>query len=126
MKAAQQARLKLRCPIILNRQPDISFPSGWFEIVFEMCAGIEDIAQQLRKSNKDRIFLPRIVFIEEHQGKLSCDLINANRSVKAIINDAVEKSASCCSVCGEAAKQFRIGRFLVTRCEQHHREEMHY
>ena len=43
MKASQTARLKLRCPIALGREHNITIPDGWFNLVFEMCEQIEDI-----------------------------------------------------------------------------------
>jgi len=121
MKDSQRARLKLRCPISLGRQHTINIPEGWFDLVFEMCAQIEDIAQQTDLKARQRMFLPRIIFIEEHLGRISCDVINSNRDISDIIKKAQMASAKRCMFCGEAANQFRQGRNLVTCCAKHRR-----
>ncbi|WP_289282733.1 MULTISPECIES: hypothetical protein [unclassified Methylophaga] len=126
MKNAQKARLKLRCPITLGRQHEINVPSGWFELVFNLCAAIEDVAQDINKKHRQRMFLPRIVFIEEHQGKILCDVINGTRDINHIIKQAQMRSTKCCMICGDEGSQFRLGRTLVTRCEKHRSYEKYY
>ncbi|WP_438969834.1 hypothetical protein [Methylophaga sp.] len=119
MKASQAARLKLRCPITLGRDHTITIPDGWFELVFDMCARIEDIAQQINRKKRQRMFLPRIVFIEEHMGRISCDLINGNQDIADIIRKTQMTSVRRCMYCGDEANQFRHGRQLVTCCPKH-------
>lgn len=126
MKKAQIARLKLRCPITLGRQHEINIPSGWFDLVFTMCAAIEDEAQAINKKHRQRMFLPRIVFIEEHQGRIICDVINGTKDISEIIKQAQIHSTKCCMTCGDEGSQFRLGRNLVTRCHKHRSSEMHY
>jgi hypothetical protein len=124
MKDSQRARLKLRCPISLGRQHTINIPDGWFDLVFEMCAQIEDIAQQTQAKPRQKLFLPRIIFVEEHLGRISCDVINSNRDIDAIIKQAQMTSAKRCMYCGEEANQFRQGRYLVTSCLKHRRGKL--
>ncbi len=126
MKNAQKARLKLRCPITLGREHEINIPPGWFDLVFDMCAAIEDVAQSINKKHRQRMFLPRIVFIEEHQGKILCDVINGRRDISDIIKQAQMKSVKRCMTCGDEGSQYRLGRTLVTRCNKHRSSEMHY
>lgn len=121
MKASQTARLKLRCPIALGREHNITIPNGWFNLVFEMCEQIEDIAQQINLKKRQRMFLPRIVFIEEHMGRISCDVINSNQDIADIIKKAQMDSVKRCMYCGDTANQFRQGRYLVTCCAKHRR-----
>lgn len=119
MKASQIARLKLRCPIALGREHSITIPDGWFDLVFEMCEQIEDVAQQINLKKRQRMFLPRVIFIEEHMGRISCDVINANQDITDIIKQAQMTSVKRCMHCGETANQFRQGRYLVTCCAKH-------
>lgn len=119
MKASQAARLKLRCPISLGRQHTITIPDGWFDLVFDMCAQIENIAQQINGKKRQRMFLPRIIFIEEHLGRISCDVINANQDIADIIKKAQMTSVKRCMYCGQDANQYRQGRQLITCCTKH-------
>lgn len=119
MKASQKARLKLRCPISLGHEHQISIPEGWFDLVYQMCAEIEDIAQQVNNKRRQRLFLPRIIIIEEHLGKLNCEVINRNRDIADIIKKAQMRSVHLCMDCGEEAHQFRRGGKLVTCCDRH-------
>jgi hypothetical protein len=122
MKAAQKARLKLRCPISLGRDPQITIPDGWFTLVYQMCADIEDIAQQIKRKRRQRLFLPRISFIEEQMGKLACEVINSNRDIAAIIKQAQMRSVQLCMYCGNEARQFRRDGSLITCCDRHRRQ----
>ncbi|GAB4294176.1 MAG: hypothetical protein Kow0083_07260 [Methylophaga sp.] len=122
MKAAQKARLKLRCPITLERDPQITIPDGWFTLVYQMCADIEDIAQQIKRKRRQRLFLPRISFIEEQMGKLACEVINSNRDIAAIIKRAQMRSVQLCMYCGNEARQFRRDGSLITCCDRHRRQ----
>lgn len=122
MKQSQKARLKLRCPIVLGREPHISIPPGWFDLVYEMCAKIEDIAQQINQKHRQRFFLPRIVGISVDSGKLSCDVINRNKDINDILKKVRMHSAKRCMVCGQDAHQFRDSGMLVSRCEVHRAE----
>jgi hypothetical protein len=119
MKASQKARLKLRCPISLGRNHQITVPDGWFDLVYGMCASIEDVAQQVNLKRRQRMFLPRILFIEEHMGKLTCEVINRNRDISEIIKKAQMRSVQLCMYCGEEAHQFRRGGHLITCCHRH-------
>lgn len=119
MKASQKARLKLRCPISLGRNHQITVPDGWFDLVYGMCASIEDVAQQVNLKRRQRMFLPRILFIEEHMGKLTCEVINRNRDISEIIKKAQMRSVHLCMYCGEEAHQFRRGGHLITCCHRH-------
>jgi len=125
MKASQAARLKLRCPITLGRQHTITIPEGWFDLVFNMCAQLENIAQQINLKKRQRMFLPRIIFIEEHMGRISCDVINANQDIADIIKKTQITSVKRCMYCGDVANQFRQGRYLVTCCAKHRHGVMH-
>lgn len=119
MKASQQARLKLRCPIALGRDYRIQFPEGWFDLVFDMCAQIEDVAQAINKKRRQRMFLPRIISIDEHHGKLVCEVVQRNRDIADIIKKAQIRSVKLCMFCGEEAHQFRRGGSLITCCTKH-------
>lgn len=121
MKASQNARLKLRCPIALGRNYRIQIPDGWFDLVYDMCAQIEDIAQQINAKHRQRMFLPRIIYIEEHLGKMTCEVIHYNRDIADIIKKAQMRSVQLCMYCGEEAHQFRRGGALVTCCDKHRR-----
>lgn len=87
MRQSQKAKLKLRCPIVLARDPHISIPPGWFELVYEMCAKLEDIAQKINQKHRQRLFLPRIMAISVEAGKLSCDVINCNKDINDILRN---------------------------------------
>lgn len=119
MKASQKAKLKLRCPISLGRDYSIQIPDGWFDLVFAMCAQIEDVAQAINKKRRQRMFLPRVISIEEHHGKLNCEVINRNRDIADIIKKAQMRSVRLCMYCGDEAHQFRRGGSLVTCCQKH-------
>lgn len=119
MKASQAARLKLRCPISLGRKHSITIPQGWYELVFDMCARIEDIAQQISRKKRQRMFLPRIIFIEEKMGRIICDVTNSNQDIADIIKTAQMNSAKRCMYCGDNGQQFRQGRYLITCCAKH-------
>lgn len=119
MKASQAARLKLRCPISLGRKHSINIPDGWYGLVFDMCAQIEDIAQQISRKKRQRMFLPRIIFIEEQMGRISCDVTNSNQDIADIIKAAQIDSVKRCMYCGDNGHQFRRGRYLVTCCDKH-------
>lgn len=122
MKQSQKARLKLRCPIVLGREPYIAIPDGWFDLVYEMCAKIEDIAQQINQKHRQRLFLPRIIAISVDAGKLSCDVINRNKDINDLLRKVRMHSAKRCMICGGYAHQFRDSGVLVSRCETHRAE----
>jgi hypothetical protein len=122
MKASQTARLKLRCPIALGRDYHIQIPEGWFQLVYETCARIEDVAQAVNQKRRQRMFLPRVVTIEEHHGKLVCEVINRNKDISDIIKKAQMRSVRLCMYCGDEAHQFRRGGSLVTCCQRHRQE----
>jgi hypothetical protein len=122
MKQSQKARLKLRCPIVLGREPYIAIPDGWFDLVYEMCAKLEDIAQQINQKHRQRLFLPRIITISVESGKLSCDVINRNKDINDLLRKVRMHSAKRCMICGEEAHQFRDSGELVSRCEAHRAE----
>lgn len=122
MKQSQKARLKLRCPIVLGREPYIAIPDGWFDLVYEMCAKLEDIAQQINQKHRQRLFLPRIITISVESGKLSCDVINRNKDINDLLRKVRMHSAKRCMICGEEAHQFRDSGELVSRCEVHRAE----
>lgn len=119
MKQSQKARLKLRCPIVLGREPYIAIPDGWFDLVYEMCAQIEDIAQHINQKHRQRLFLPRIIAVSVESGKLSCDVINRNKEINDLLRKVRMHSAKRCMICGEDAHQFRASGELVSRCEAH-------
>lgn len=122
MKQSQKAKLKLRCPIALGREPYISIPPGWFDLVYEMCAKVEDIAQQINQKHRQRLFLPRIISIGVESGKLSCDVINRNKDINEILKKVRMASAKRCMICGGDAHQFRDSGTLISRCETHRAE----
>lgn len=122
MKASQQARLKLRCPISLGRGPRIDIPDGWFDLVYEMCARIEDVAQEINKKRRQRMFLPRIIIIDEVTGRLNCEVINRNQDIAKIIKKAQMRSARLCMYCGGEAHQFRHAGGLISCCARHRSE----
>jgi hypothetical protein len=123
MKQSQKARLKLRCPIVLGREPYIAIPDGWFDLVYQMCAEIEDIAQQINQKHRQRLFLPRIIAISVESGKLSCDVINRNRDINVLLKKVRMHSAKRCMICGKDAHQFRDSSGLVSHCETHRAEK---
>lgn len=122
MKISQQARLKLRCPISLGREHHIHIPEGWFELVYTMCARIEDVAQEVNKKPRQRMFLPRIVSIEEDAGRLSCEVTNRNKDIINIVRKARFRSVQYCMFCGDQAHQFRYSGGLVSCCARHRNE----
>jgi hypothetical protein len=122
MKASQQARLKLRCPISLGREPRITIPEGWFELVYDLCAQIEDVAQAVNKKPRQRMFLPRIAVIEVNHGRLHCEVINRNKDIAHIVRKAQFRSVQRCMFCGEQGHQFRHSGGLVSCCARHRTE----
>lgn len=122
MKQSQKARLKLRCPIMLAREPQISIPPGWFDLVYAMCARLEDIAQQINQKHRQRLFLPRIISIGIESGKLHCEVINSNKDINEILKKGRIHSARRCMICGDDAHQFRDSGTLISRCAMHRSE----
>lgn len=122
MKHSQKARLKLRCPIVLGREPSISIPPGWFDLVYETCAKLEDIAQQINQKHRQRFFLPRIIAIDVESGKLNCEVINRTKDINDLLRKVRMRSAKRCMICGDEAHQFRASGGLVSRCETHRAE----
>lgn len=103
----------------MGKQPSIAVPPGWFELVYEMCAQIEDIAQLRSQKYRQRLFLPRLISIELESGKLSCEVINRNKDISDIIWRARMRSARICMICGDEAHQFRFDGSLVSHCKTH-------
>lgn len=103
----------------------ITIPDGWFDLVYDLCAQIEDVAQEVNKKRRQRMFLPRIVFIEEHLGRLNCEVINRNKDIAELIKKAQMRSVQLCMYCGDEAQQFRSGGNLVTCCDKHRSETGH-
>lgn len=117
-----ESQTQITLPDCVGTRPYIAIPDGWFNLVYEMCAKIEDIAQQINQKHRQRLFLPRIIAISVESGKLNCEVINRNKDINDLLRKVRMYSAKRCMICGDDAHQFRDSGELISRCAAHRAE----
>lgn len=92
---------------------------GWFDIINELSVAAEAIALTLKERGLEEHYLPSVVQVKEKFGTLRYYIDNATDEIQDLVDDAEEKSAVTCEVCGSIGK-LRKNSYLVVLCDACH------
>lgn len=120
-KKSDLLRLKFRAPIALRENTFLDIPRGWYSLVYDACAQIEDYIwanYNLRNTTAKQHF-PKIYSIEFNYAKLNIKLRNSDEKIEKITFNASKKSTKICVICGETCRS-EINTVLMMRfCDLH-------
>lgn len=94
----------------------IATGDGWFDLLWELCADLELIAEQQGRP------MPVAVQVKEKFGGLRFYVHSASKEMFECIHKAETASLSCCEICGKAAEINRSSTgYVHAACEEHKR-----
>jgi len=91
---------------------------GWFQIIFDLSASIEDIALQLKDEGVPEERLPAVSQVKEKFGGLRFYVNNLYGEMDKLIDEAEALSEKTCDVCGGPAKVNYKNGWFRTVCHQ--------
>jgi hypothetical protein len=111
MKSSFENQIYLRCPIIfkniranvLSNSIDrgIECRNGWYKLVLDLAAAIEDRASILKNRGIDESALPHVIRVSVSKGQLRFHIENSDSDMNALILAAVKESITICEKCGK-------------------------
>lgn len=92
---------------------------GWFKLIYQLC---KDIKKVIDNTPKDP---PSVTFIQikEKFGTLRLYYAGGNDVIEKLIEEAEEKSAHICEVCGRRGSLSVSGGWYKTLCPYHRKKE---
>jgi len=99
---------------------------GWFNIIYELCAGIEaefkklSEAQQAEALKEDHYIAAQV---KEKFGGLRFYMEGETKEMSDLISKAEEASFKTCEVCGEPGEPKR-GGWIKTLCDEHNENQL--
>lgn len=104
--------------------------SGWFDLIWGLCEGIEkelgkqkhDFVEEAKERLGDEYYEFEVIQVKEKFGTLRFYTNWGTEEIYKLINEAEEKSATICEVCGSPGK-IRNDGWISVLCDKHYEEE---
>ena len=98
---------------------------GWFDLVWQVSAEIESIAQ-LEGIPKTADAWPSVHIIKQKFGALRVQSLNGySEAIRALVEKAYQRSMETCEICGETAKcdkERELAHWVETLCDNCRKE----
>lgn len=121
MRKYQELEIFLRCPIIFRHRQTTGFSfeckSGWFELVFELSAKIEDIACHMKNAGTPVGELPSVIEVKQQFGTLRYHMLYSSKAIQQLIECSTQASQSICEFCGNNGVLKELNNRHYTVCE---------
>ena len=90
---------------------------GWYQIIDELCAKIQDHVVEIRKTHRKATI--QATQVKEKMGGLRFYLNYSDDYIDNLIEEATKKSYKTCDVCGAPGHCAAYRRWWVTLCKEH-------
>ena len=129
MRSDLSDRILKRCPTICRGAKDerhknimsygFECGSGWFEMLLLLSESIEKIASTMKAEGVDEDKLPLVCQVKEKLSGLRYYIEHRNYDIKAMIEEAKQKSYGICDVCGGDGQLRIFEGIYMARCHEH-------
>lgn len=118
MKRELEDELYQLCPNLYSDKDfyGIGVGVGWYSLIKELSLELEKLILQYPFEERKRY---HVLQVKEKFGRLSFYVSHSCAEMNKLIQDAGEKSASICEVCGNVGKDTYDLGWIKTRCEEH-------
>jgi hypothetical protein len=89
--------------------------NGWFDLIWELSDALE---KEILKQPKDKRVYHTAMQVKEKYAQLRIYLTSYTDEMERLIDEAEEKSATICEICGKPGKIRGTG-WLYTACDEH-------
>ena len=90
---------------------------GWYQIIDELCAKIQDHVVEIRKTHRKATI--EATQVKEKFGALRFYLNYSDDYIDNLVEEATKKSYKTCDVCGAPGHCAAYRRWWVTLCKEH-------
>lgn len=104
-----------------GRFRELAVGSGWFTMLWELCATLEPLARQQQAAGEIPL---KIVQIKEKFGGLRFYIHHGTDEAGALIDAAEARSFQICEACGEPGEVKGTAGWFATYCPKHHAQNL--